>query len=64
MARRRPSNPFGTIEYIGPRPQAKKPQRKPANFLGGWVVLLIAGFAAWHFGKPLVPLLRAQQSVA
>jgi uncharacterized protein len=64
MGRRQPSNPFGTIEYIGPRPQAKKPQRKPANFLGGWVVLLIAGFAAWHFGKPLVPLLRAQQSVA
>jgi len=64
MARRRPNNQFGTIEYIGPRPQAKKPQRKPANFLGGWVVLMIAGFAAWHFGKPLVPLLRAQQSVA
>ncbi len=64
MARRRPNNQFGTIEYIGPRPQAVKPQRRPANFLGGWVVLMIAAGAVWFFGKPLVPLLRAQQSVA
>jgi uncharacterized protein YijF (DUF1287 family) len=63
MAKRRPSHHLGTIEYIGPRPQAKPP-RRPANFLGGWVVLLIAAGAAWFFGKPLVPLLRAQQSVA
>jgi hypothetical protein len=63
MAKRRPSQHLGTIEYIGPRPQAK-PVRKPANFLGGWVVLLIAAGAVWFFGKPLVPFLRAQQSVA
>jgi uncharacterized protein YijF (DUF1287 family) len=63
MSKRRPSHHLGTIEYIGPRPQTK-PQRRPANFLGGWVVLLIAAGAAWFFGKPLVPLLRAQQSVA
>lgn len=63
MSKRRPSHHLGTIEYIGPRPQTK-PQRRPANFLGGWVVLLIAAGAVWFFGKPLVPLLRAQQSVA
>ena len=63
MAKRPNSHHLGTIEYIGPRPQAKKPQRRP-NFLGGWVVLLIAAGAAWFFGKPLLPLLRAQQTVA
>jgi uncharacterized protein YijF (DUF1287 family) len=63
MAKRPKSHHLGTIEYIGPRPQPKKAQRRP-NFLGGWVVLLIAAAAAWHFGKPLVPLLRAQQAVA
>ena len=63
MAKRQNSHHLGTIEYIGPRPQAKKPQRRP-NFLGGWVVLLIAAGAAWFFGKPLLPLLRAQQTVA
>ena len=63
MASRPKSHHLGTIEYIGPRPQPKKAQRRP-NFLGGWVVLLIAAAAAWHFGKPLVPLLRAQQAVA
>jgi len=63
MAKRQNKHHLGTIEYIGPRPQAKKPQRRP-NFLGGWVVLLIAAGAAWFFGKPLVPLLRAQQAVA
>jgi uncharacterized protein YijF (DUF1287 family) len=63
MAKRRNSHHLGTIEYIGPRPQAKKPQRRP-NFLGGWAVLMIAAGAAWFFGKPLVPLLRAQNTVA
>ena len=63
MAKRQNSHHLGTIEYIGPRPQAKKPQRRP-NFLGGWVVLMVAAFAAYHFGKPLLPLLRAQQTVA
>lgn len=60
MAKRHTSHHLGTIEYIGPRPQAKKPQRRP-NFLGGWVVLLIAAGAAWFFGKPLLPLLKAHQ---
>jgi uncharacterized protein YijF (DUF1287 family) len=63
MAKRQTSHHLGTIEYIGPRPQAKKPQRRP-NFLGGWVVLLIAAGATWFFGKPLLPLLKAQQTVA
>ncbi len=60
MAKHQRSHHLGTIEYIGPRPQAKKPQRRP-NFLGGWVVLLIAAGATWFFGKPLLPLLKAQQ---
>lgn len=55
---RRPSNRLDTIEYIGPRPV--KPQKRP-NFLGGWVVLLIAAGAAYFFGKDLLPLVRAQQ---
>ena len=63
MAKRPKSHHLGTSEYIGPRPQPKKAQRRP-NFLGGWVVLLIAAAAAWHFGKPLIPLLQAQQAVA
>ena len=63
MAKRPKSHHLGTIEYIGPRPQPKKAQRRP-NFLGGWVVLLIAAAAAWHFGKPLIPLLQAPQAVA
>ncbi|MEM9235490.1 MAG: DUF1287 domain-containing protein, partial [Verrucomicrobiota bacterium] len=46
-----------TIEYIGPRPV--KPQRRP-NFLGGWVVLLIAAGAAYFFGKPYFELAQAQ----
>jgi uncharacterized protein YijF (DUF1287 family) len=62
MAKRQTSHHLGTIEYIGPRPQAKKPQRRP-NFLGGWVVLLIAAGATWFFGKPLLPLLRAEQTI-
>lgn len=56
---RRKSNTLGTIEYIGPRPQ--KPQKRP-NFLGGWVVLLIAAAAVYFFGKPFLPLLMAQQA--
>ncbi len=56
---RRPYNRLDTIEYIGPRPQ-KAPKRP--NFLGGWVVLLIAAGAVWFFGKPLVPFLKAQQA--
>ena len=63
MAKRQKSHHLGTIEYIGPRPQ-QKPPRRPANFLGGWVVLLIAAGAVWFFGKPLLPLLQAQRSVA
>ena len=55
---RRQSNRLDTIEYIGPRPV--KPQKRP-NFLGGWVVLLIAAGAAYFFGKDLLPLVRAQQ---
>lgn len=58
---RRSSNRLDTIEYIGPRPV--KPQKRP-NFLGGWVVLLIAAGAAYFFGKDLLPLVRAQQVTA
>lgn len=47
---RRSSNRLDTIEYIGPRPV--KPQKRP-NFLGGWVVLLIAAGAAYFFGKDI-----------
>lgn len=49
MPRRSP-NYLDTIEYIGPRPQ-KRASKRP-NFLGGWVVLLIAAAAAYLFGKP------------
>lgn len=56
MPRRRHNN-LDTIEYIGPRPV--KPQRRP-NFLGGWVVLLIAAGAAYFFGKPYFELAQAQ----
>lgn len=56
MARPRPGF-HSTIEYIGPRPQ--KPKRR--RFFGGWVILLIAlGIGTW-FGRPLVPLLKANQ---
>lgn len=56
MARRR-NGYFETIEYIGPRPQKKKRR----NFFGGWVILVIAvGVGAW-FGRPLVPMLKANQ---
>lgn len=56
---RRSTNRLDTIEYIGPRPQ--KPQKRP-NFLGGWVVLLIAAAAGFYFGKPYFSLLQAQQA--
>lgn len=61
MARRRQSyhNHLSTIEYIGPRPQ--KPPKRP-NFLGGWVVLLIAAGAAWVGVKTLMPMVMAQNS--
>ncbi|MDB6079216.1 MAG: hypothetical protein JWO82_2963 [Akkermansiaceae bacterium] len=59
MARRRTSKHLSTIEYIGPRPQKK--QVKRPNFLGGWVVLLIAAGSAYYFGAPLVSLVKAQQ---
>ncbi len=61
MARRRQPyhNHLSTIEYIGPRPQ--KPQKRP-NFLGGWVVLLIAAGAAWAGFKTLMPMVMAHQS--
>ena len=56
MARPRPGF-YSTIEYIGPRPQ--KPKRR--HFFGGWVILVIAvGIGTW-FGRPLVPLLKANQ---
>jgi len=57
---RKSRNSLDTIEYIGPRPQ--KPQAKRPNFLGGWVVLLIAAGAVYFFGKPFLPLLQAQNT--
>jgi len=57
MARRKPGF-YSTIEYIGPRPT--KPKR-PAVF-GGWVILLIAVALGFWFGRPLVPLLQAEQA--
>lgn len=55
MARRN-TGFYNTIEYIGPRPTAPK----KSNFLGGWVIVVIAvGLGIW-FGRPLMPLLNAQ----
>ncbi len=48
---------YSTIEYIGPRPQ--KPKRR--NFFGGWVIVVIALGAAFWFGRPLAPFLKATQ---
>lgn len=56
--RRSNSGFYSTIEYIGPRPQ--KPKRR--NFFGGWVILVIAAGAAFWFGKPLIPFLKATQA--
>lgn len=58
MARRRSNNHLDTIEYIGPRPQ-KAPKRP--NFLGGWVVLLIAAAAVYYIGKPYFSYAQAQR---
>ncbi len=56
MARQR-NGFYETIEYIGPRPQKKKRR----HFFGGWVILVIAvGIGTW-FGRPLVPMLKANQ---
>ncbi|HSP42064.1 MAG TPA: DUF1287 domain-containing protein [Luteolibacter sp.] len=56
MARQR-NGYYETIEYIGPRPQKKKRR----HFFGGWVILVIAvGIGTW-FGRPLVPMLKANQ---
>lgn len=57
---RRSSNYLDTIEYIGPRP--KKAPKRP-NFLGGWVVLLIAAAAVYYIGKPYFSYVQAQQAV-
>jgi len=63
MRRRRQNNPFfETIEYIGPRPQARR--AKTPSFLSGWLLLLIAASIAYIVGKPLIPSLRAQQDTA
>jgi len=61
MARNR-SGFHETIEYIGPRPQKKAPKRP--NFLGGWVILVIAAGMFFWFGKPLIPFLKAAQAGA
>lgn len=55
MASRKPGF-YSTIEYIGPRPS--KPKRQ--SFFGGWVILLIAVGIGFWFGRPLVPLLKAE----
>jgi len=59
---RRPRHSFfETIEYIGPRPE--KPRRGP-SFVGGWLLLAIAGTIVFFFGRPLLPFLKAQQETA
>ena len=58
MPRRKPGF-YSTIEYIGPRPA--KPKKRPMIF-GGWVILVIAVGLGFWFGRPLVPLLRAEQA--
>lgn len=57
MARRKTAF-YNTIEYIGPRPQKKKLRR--SNGFGGWVILAIAIGGAFWFGRPLLPLLKAE----
>lgn len=61
--RRDSKHNLDTIEYIGPRPQNRRVQKRP-NFLAGWVVLLIALGCVYFFGKPFLPLLQAQQVTA
>ena len=58
MARRKPGF-YSTIEYIGPRPT--KPKKRPMIF-GGWVIVVIALGLGFWFGRPLVPLLKAEQA--
>lgn len=58
MARRKPGF-YSTIEYIGPRPT--KPKKRPMIF-GGWVIVAIAIGLGFWFGRPLVPLLNADQA--
>lgn len=58
MARRKPGF-YSTIEYIGPRPT--KPKKRP-RFFGGWVIVVIAVGLGFWFGRPLVPLLNAEQA--
>lgn len=60
MARRKPGF-YSTIEYIGPRP-AKQPKRQ--MIFGGWVILVIAVALGFWFGRPLLPLLKAEQASA
>jgi len=57
MPRRKPGF-YSTIEYIGPRPTKPKKQVQ----FGGWVILLIAVAVGFWFGRPLVPLLKAEQA--
>jgi len=55
---RRKTGFYSTIEYIGPRPTKPKKQ----YFFGGWVILLIAVALGFWFGRPLLPLLKAEQA--
>lgn len=57
MPRRKPGF-YSTIEYIGPRPT--KPRKQ--FFFGGWVILAIAVGLGFWFGRPLVPLIKAEQA--
>jgi uncharacterized protein YijF (DUF1287 family) len=58
MARRKPGF-YSTIEYIGPRP-TKQPKRQMV--FGGWVILAIAISLGFWFGRPLLPLLKAEEA--
>ena len=58
MPRKKPGF-YSTIEYIGPRP-TKQPKRQ--MIFGGWVILVIAVGLGFWFGRPLVPLLKAEQA--
>jgi uncharacterized protein len=53
-----------TIEYIGPRPR-KKQRRNPLGVrFGGWLMMILAIAIAVFFAQPMLPFLKAQQSVA
>ena len=60
MGNRSRNNRLDTIEYIGPRPQ--KPQAKRPNFIGGWVVLLIASGAVFMFSKSFLAPIMGQDT--